>query len=503
MTRASSSKKALSSPSGKDRVIADLRLKLAEAEETLRAIRENKVDALVMRGPLADEIFMIGGDPESYRTFMEVMEPGAAALDGAGRVLYANSTLTRLLGKPLAELQGRVLSDALAAATDKEIRQLLSDAATATRSREVRFSRGEAADPHFIVTASPLRFGTISGHAVTFADVTERVRNEGAEQSEHAARAVIASANEAVLVCDRDGIITHANAASSIVYGGNPIGQAFAEIIPLVFSNATGALQAQDMIARVTSGTPLRGIEAVASNAPKVKDYLVSAAPLRIAGDRISGAVVTMVDLSERKAAERQQNLLMRELDHRVKNTLTLVLSISAQTASHADTVHAFQTSFSGRIRALAETHTMLLEKSWTSLELRDIVMSELAPYIEANADQVTIEGLNVEVAPRAAIAFGLVAHELTTNAVKYGALAQPGGRVAVRAVAQESKGSGAFALEWRESGGPRVAPPARKGFGQTVIRRSFQYSPEGGAEISFAPSGVVCRISIPREDLV
>ena len=144
-----------------------------------------------------------------------------------------------------------------------------------------------------------------------------------------------------------------------------------------------------------------------------MKDYLVSAAPLRVAGDRISGAVVTMVDLSQRKAAEKQQNLLMRELDHRVKNTLAMVVSISARTASNTDTVEAFQKAFSGRIQALAATHTLLLGSSWSSLELGDIVMSELAPYIEAAAKQVTIEGLNVAVTPRAAIAFGLIAHGL------------------------------------------------------------------------------------------
>jgi PAS domain S-box-containing protein len=489
------------SSSEKDLLIADLRLRLGEAEETLRAIRENEVDALVMRGHVDEEIFTIVGDAESYRTFMEVMEPGAAALDGFGRVLYANSTLTLLLGKSLAELQGKLFTDAVTGDTGQEIKQLLSDANGTTQSREVRFSRGEEPDLHFIVTVTPLRLGTISGHAMTFADVTERVLNEGAEQSEHAARAVIDSANEAVLVCDRDGIITHANAASSIVYDGDPVGRAFTEIIPLVFRDATGVPQADDLIAMVTTGTPLRGIEAVAPNAPKVKDYLVSAAPLRIAGDRINGAVITMVDLSQRKAAEQQQNLLMHELDHRVKNTLTLVLSISGRTAANAATVSEFQDAFSGRIQALAATHTQLLEKSWTTLELRDIVNSELAPYVEAGADQVTIQGLNIAVIPRAAIAFGLVVHELTTNAVKYGALSQPGGRVVMRAVGRKD-GSGAFVLEWRESGGPGVAPPARKGFGQTLIAHSFLYSPEGGAEFSFEPAGLVCRISIPSEDL-
>jgi len=482
-----------------DALIADLRHRLAEAEETLRAIRENEVDALVMRGPHAEEVFVIGGDAESYRAFMEVMEPGAAALDESGRVLYANSALTRALGKSLSELQGKALTDVLAADASREIRLLLRDAGTTLQNREIHFSDDAGVDLHFIVAATPLRIGTVSAYAVTFAEVTQRVRNESVEQNERAARAVVASANEAVLVCDLEGIITHANAAAGIVYDGNPIGQSFAEIIPLVFRDAPGILQADGLIATVAGGTPLQGIEAIASNAPKVKDYLVSAAPLRIAGDRISGIVITMVDLSRRKAAEKQQSLLMHELDHRVKNALTLVLSICARTASTADTVATFQKTFSGRIRALAATHTLLTQRSWTSLPLGDIVTYELAPYIEATANQVAIEGLDVAVLPRAAIGFGLIVHELTTNAVKYGALSQPGGQVTVRAL---NRKNGAFVVEWRETGGPPVAPPRRKGFGHALIARTLQYVPEGGAEFSFEPTGVVCRISIPAEDM-
>jgi two-component sensor histidine kinase len=489
------------SSSDKDHLIADLRRRLAEAEETVRAIRDNEVDALVMRGHLDDEIFTIGGDHDSYRAFMEVMEPGAAALDGCGRVLYANSTLTSLLGTSLAQLQGELLVDAFAADTGKEIGRLLKEAHTTRQSREIRLPRGEQVDLYFMAMASPVQFSTTSGHAVTFANVTERVLNEGAEQREHAARAVIDSANEAVLVCDRNGIITHANAAASTVYDGNPIGQVFADVIPLLFRDTTGLLQADDMVAMVIAGTPLRGIEATAVNAPKVKDYLVSAAPLRVSGDRISGAVVTMVDLSHRKAAEKQQNLLMRELDHRVKNTLTLVASISNRTASNSDTVEAFQKAFSGRIQALAATHTLLLGNSWSSLKLGDIVMTELAPYIEATKEQVTIEGLNIAVTPHGAIAFGLIVHELTTNAVKYGALSQEGGHITVRAIGRDNEKNGAFVLEWRESGGPRVTPPERKGFGHTVVERSLQYS-GGGAEFDFDASGVICRIAIPSEEL-
>ncbi len=490
------------SPSEKDVLIADLRHRLAEAEETLRAIRENEVDALVMRGHLDDEIFTIGGDHDSYRTFMEVMEPGAAALDDSGRVLYANGTLTRLLGRSLAQLQGQLLVEVLPPDTRKEIARLLNEARTTSQSREVRFFRNEGSDLYFISIASPVQFGTTSGHAITFADVTERVLNEGAEQREHAARAVIDSANEAVLVCDRDGIITHANAASSIVYEGDRIGRAFADIIPLDFHDTSGVLHPDDMIAMVVAGTPMRGIEATAPNAPKVKSYLVSAAPLRVAGDQISGAVVTMVDLSHRKAAEERQQLLMHELDHRVKNSLAMVASISARTASTVSSVKEFQKIFSGRIQALAATQSLLLENSWSSLGLREIVKSELAPYIANVAGNVTIEGLNRGVTPRAAIAFGLIVHELTTNAVKYGALSQEGGHITLREISDSNGKHDPLVVEWRESGGPLVAPLERKGFGHTVITRSLQYGSGGGAEFDFDPAGLVCRISIPSEDL-
>ncbi len=483
-----------------DAAVADLRRRLAEAEETLRAIRDGEVDALVMRGEGTDEVFTIEGDTESYRSFMESMEPGAAALDPAGRVLYVNSTLRGLLDKTLEQVQGRPVAEAIGGTAGEDVAALLRDAGSERQSREVRFCGYAEGDRHFIASVTPLRLGTVTGHALTLADVTERVRAEAAEQSERAARAVIASANEAVLVCDRDGVVTHANAAASILYAGDPVGHRFGEVIPLVFPSA-GLMSAEDVISMAVGGNPIQGIEVVAPQAPKVRDYLISAAPLQVAGDQVSGCVITMVDLSQRKAAEKQQLLLMGELDHRVKNTLALVLSIASRTLSHEDTLEGFQKAFTGRIQALAATHTLLADKSWTNLMLRDVIMAELAPYVGGSGGRVVTEGLEVAVAPRAAIALGLVVHELTTNAVKYGALSRNGGRVTVRAIGHTPE-AGSLVIEWRESGGPEVAPPTRKGFGGTVIARSLQYSVNGGAEIDYDRAGLVCRIMLPSEDL-
>ncbi|KKB76917.1 hypothetical protein VW35_16145 [Devosia soli] len=480
--------------------IAELRRRLAEAEDTLRAINQGDVDALVVGEANDPQVFDIGGGADAYHAFMEVMNVGAVAIDQDGRVLYANANLGGALGLTHNSLQGKLMSEVAPAPVALAVDRLLVPPLVGPVSTEVSFERG-GEQLHFILAATPLRLSTTLGVAVTFTDVTERVRAEAAEQSERAARAVIASANEAVLVCDRQGIITHANGAAHAVFSGELLGRVFAEAVPLVFPDATGLITAEDIVQMAIQGTAVQGVEAHAPNAPKVKDYLVSAAPLQIGNDAISGCVVTMVDMSQRKAAEKQQLLLMRELDHRVKNTLALVLSISSRTLHHEDTLEGFQKAFTGRIQALAATHNLLAENSWTNLTIEDVVQSELAPYTSGAAGRLVTRDLGRPMAPRAAIAFGLVIHELATNATKYGALSVPGGQLTVQPLPPR-EGDDRFIIEWRESGGPPVKAPTRNGFGQTVIARSLQYSATGGAEVEFAPEGLVCRIALPLEDL-
>jgi PAS domain S-box-containing protein len=480
--------------------IAELRRRLMEAEDTLRAIHQGDVDALVVGEQGDPQVFDIGGGADAYHAFMEVMNVGAVAVDQNGRILYANTNLTSVLGLVQNTVQGKLVAEIAPAPVAQAVDRLLVPPLVGPVSTEVSFERnGEQV--HYILAATPLQLSTTRGVAITFTDVTERVRTEAAEQSERAARAVIASANEAVLVCDRNGVVTHANVAAHAVCDGDPLGMSFAEAVPLVFPNATGLMQSEDIVQMAIQGTAVQGVEAVAPKAPKVKDYLVSAAPLQIGNDAISGCVVTMVDLSQRKAAEKQQLLLMRELDHRVKNTLALVLSISSRTLHHEDTLEGFQKAFTGRIQALAATHNLLAENSWTDLTIEDVVQSELAPFTSGAAGRLVTRNLGRLMAPRAAIAFGLVIHELATNATKYGALSVPGGRVSIQPLPLV-EGDERFVVEWREEGGPPVKPPTRKGFGQTVIARSLQYSTSGGTEVEFAPEGLICRVSLPLEDL-
>lgn len=481
--------------------IAELRRRLAEAEDTIRAIHQGDVDALVIGDTANAQVFDIGGGADAYHSFMEVMNVGAAAIDENGRILYANAKLTGVLGFLQNSVQGKLVSEIAPEPVAIAVDRLLVPPLVGPISTEVAFDRnGETV--HYILAATPMQLSTTFGIAVTFTDVTERARAEAIEQSERAARAVISSANEAVLVCDRNGFVTHSNAAAHSVFEGDLQGVKFADAVPLVFPNATGLMQSEDIIAMAIQGTATQGVEAHAPKAPKAKDYLLSAAPLQIGNDAISGCVITMVDLSQRKAAEKQQLLMMRELDHRVKNTLALVLSISSRTLHNEDTLEGFQKAFTGRIQALAATHNLLAENSWTNLTIENVVQSELAPFTGGASGRLVTEGLDRSLAPRAAIALGLIIHELATNATKYGSLSAIDGVVTVVAVASDDPSGASFVVEWRESGGPAVSPPTRSGFGQTVISRSLRYSDSGGTEIEFAPTGVICKIAIPTEDL-
>ncbi len=475
----------------------ELEARLYEAEETLRAIREGEIDAVVIKGGATEQVFTLEGDGHSYRTFMEAMDIGAAAFDAEGQLLYANQALCTLLDRPAGMLSGQALLGMLDAVNQTTFRRLLTQALQERQSAEIHVRVGDN-ESSFLLTGAPIDFGVVSGVAVTFTDISEREQIAAAKESERLARSVLASANEAVIVCDRAGRVTHINAAAERICAEAPIGKRFEEAIELTFADASELMSGGDIVAMAAGGTPVQGLEAaVKTSAVDVTDVMLSAAPLVVSGERTQGCVVTLINLSQRKAAERRQALLMGELDHRVKNTLAMVLAISARTASHERTIEDFQKSFSGRIQALAATHTLLSNASWENLEIKDVLSVELAPYATLSSGRITLEGLDISVDSKTAVSLGLVFHELTTNAVKYGALSTRAGKLSVRRIGLLD--DGALQIEWEERDGPLVTPPTVSGFGQTLISRSLGSGPNGGTKLEYRPTGVVCQILIPK----
>jgi PAS domain S-box-containing protein len=469
----------------------ELQRRLDEAEATLRAIREGEVDALVMRGAEEDEVFALGGQ-DSYRAFMEAMDIGAAALDSEGRLIYANSALSSLLARSAKDLQQNGIFAALGDDAARIVRQLLQEAAANRRSRQVALAYA-GGYCHVEVTAAPLSLGFGEGHALTFTDVTERIEAAAAHESDRIGRAIMASSNEAVLVCNRAGLITHANAGVRQFHEGSTIGRAFDDAFPLGFALSSGLMAGGDLIGVALAGTAVRGVEATLTRGDAMQDVLLSAAPLRQSGDTIFGCIVTIADITKRRAAEKRQALLMGELTHRVKNTLTLVMAIAHRTIAGSKDMAEFRTAFGRRLEALAATHSLLASDVWNGLTLEELINAELAPYVTVGSERVRLDGVAVRVVPDAAVALGLIFHELVTNAVKYGALSNELGRVSIGAA---QKGA-LVEIVWREEGGPPVSPPQKMGFGQTLIARGLGNHGEQVTKVEFNPDGLVCRMYI------
>jgi len=215
--------------------------------------------------------------------------------------------------------------------------------------------------------------------------------------------------------------------------------------------------------------------------------------PIRDVNDRVTGIFVEGSDVTERIRAQEQQRLLLDELNHRVKNTLANVQAIAAQTLRTTPEPEAFRAAFEARLMALSATHNLLTASTWTGADLEDVLLIELKPH---GTDHYRLAGPAVRLSAQEALTFGLVFHELATNAAKYGALSHPDGCVKVTWEVLPAPRP-RLSLEWRESGGPAVTPPSRRGFGSRLIERSVRTDLDGKAEVEFDPKGLVCRIEI------
>ncbi len=199
----------------------------------------------------------------------------------------------------------------------------------------------------------------------------------------------------------------------------------------------------------------------------------------------------------ERRRAEERMSLLVAELSHRVKNTLATVAAIARLTLRQSPDLKTFDLAFSRRLEAMSRAHSLIFEANWGETELRAVVEQALNPFRKPGEPSILIEGEDLKLSPKAALALTLMLHELATNAAKYGALSDAGGRVDVRWSLQPTEHP-AIQLHWSEHDGPPVTPPTRKGFGHTLIERSVRYELDGSARLSFPPSGMQADISFP-----
>jgi PAS domain S-box-containing protein len=202
-------------------------------------------------------------------------------------------------------------------------------------------------------------------------------------------------------------------------------------------------------------------------------------------------------DITERKRAEERQRMLVRELDHRVKNVLASVATVARRTREDSGSMDEFLQVFEGRIQSMANAHRLLSRNHWQGVSLADLVHRELAPC--AGQGNASVEGPDVLLAPEATQSVAIVLHELVTNASKYGALATRDGRISVRWYwRREGEAERRLVMEWVETGGGIVMPPNQTGYGTDAIRRLIPYELGGVVDLAFDAAGVRCRIELP-----
>jgi PAS domain S-box-containing protein len=204
------------------------------------------------------------------------------------------------------------------------------------------------------------------------------------------------------------------------------------------------------------------------------------------------------IDVTKHKQAEHRQQLLIRELHHRVKNTLATVQAIVGSTARTASSIDEFYQGFVGRIVSLSRTHNLLTEDLWQKAALEDLIQTELGPYEDGARNRISVEGPHVELPSEAAVPIGMAIHELTTNAAKHGALSTFGGQVEVRWRVEPGEERPVLHFTWTEHGGPKVSTPTRQGFGSRLLQRVLATQLQADVSMDFPEEGLRFTMTLP-----
>jgi light-regulated signal transduction histidine kinase (bacteriophytochrome) len=242
--------------------------------------------------------------------------------------------------------------------------------------------------------------------------------------------------------------------------------------------------------------------ETVKGKSREWKDVEIEAAhALRLS---ILEVVLNRIDQVARERARHaeRQNILVSELDHRVKNVMANIQALMRFTRGSSDSIETYIEDLEKRINAMAYAHSLLSQSRWEGAELRAIIEEEMAQYTSDDRPQATIKGENVNLPPKTALSLSLVIHELATNAAKHGALSGPGGHVMVNWQLEPSTKEPDLVLDWVETGGPPVEPPTRKGFGRQLIETGLRYELGASVDLQFLPAGVQCRLCIPSDQI-
>lgn len=306
----------------------------------------------------------------------------------------------------------------------------------------------------------------------------------------------------AIYTTDPNGKITYFNQAASDLWGCSPVcgSTAWCGSWRLYFPD--GAPMRHDecpMMLALREKRPLRGLEAIAERPDGSRvPFLAYPTPLYDETGALVGGVNMLVDITERKRAESQQALMIRELHHRVRNTLATVQAVMRTTARASATIEEFEEAFVGRIDSLSRTHELLTENFDQAVSLATLLSNELDGYDDGACQRVRLNGPPLELPSDLAVPFGMAIHELTSNAAKYGSLSIIGGAVEVTWTVHAEADARQLRFEWIEHDGPPVRPPVRKGFGSRLLEHVLKRQIAADVTVDYNSAGLRALILIP-----
>jgi PAS domain S-box-containing protein len=450
---------------------------------------------------IADELSVLArvfGRPNAESDFLRMLASLVTAshefigiADLEGNALFVNDAGRRLVGlRDLEAVHSTRIIDYFAADDQPTILREVLPAV-----RDTGFWEGELRFRNFatgelvpvLYNIFPVR--DLDGAVTAYGTVTRNL-TEGrlADLRLRSLASIVESSDDAIVSKNLDGTILSWNKGAERIFGYTPeeaIGRSITIVIPENRQN-----EEVDILARIRRGERIDHFETVRQH-KNGNSIVVSltVSPVKNREGKVVGASKIARDITEQKRSQEQIATLAREAEHRSRNLLATVQAVV--NLSRSDTPQGLKTAIEGRIHALANVHSLFVETRWVGAELSAIANQELAPYSGKERRRVRLEGPPILLEPNAAQAIAVALHELATNAVKYGALSEGGGNVAVT---WQQGTDGQLILRWTESGGPAVQTPTHRGFGSRVIDKMISQL-YGNAQFDWRPEGLVCEI--------
>lgn len=438
--------------------------------------------------------------PEFSRAVLDVLPAAIYTTDAQGRITYYNEAAAALWGhRPELDSAAWCGSwklfwpDGRAMAHDECPMAVALRTGEAVRGAEAFAERPDGTRVHFAPYPTPLfdAAGRLVGGVNMLVDITDRKLTE---ESALRLASIVDSSDDAIVGKDLRGIITSWNAGAQRLFGytaDEMIGRSITILIPPERLD-----EEPDILGRIVRGERVDPYETVRRRKDgSLVDISLTVSPIRAHDGTVIGASKIARDITERRRAQEQANLLLSEMKHRLKNSLSVVQAIASQTlGSVTPEDHA---AFAGRLQALAGAQDLLTLKNLRSVPLREVLVRALAPFQERHAERIALDGVNdiwLDAGKVTLLSMGL--HELATNAAKYGALSNDTGTVHLTWRVMPAEETRRVKLVWREKGGPPVERPQRKGFGSLLLEQALK-SELGRASLEFRPGGVVCSVEL------